>query len=105
MKPGICAGLVLWVGIWALPLGAEEISPRMVLVIDDLGPNLSQGQAVIELPGPLTYAVLPFTPHAERLAVLAAEHGKEIILHAPMANMANLHWPWGALSTLIGAGV
>ncbi len=89
----------------ALPLGAEEISPRMVLVIDDLGPNLSQGQAVIELPGPLTYAVLPFTPHAERLAVLAAEHGKEIILHAPMANMANLHWPWGALSTLIGAGV
>jgi len=90
LKPGICAGLVLWVGIWALPLGAEEISPRMVLVIDDLGPNLSQGQAVIELPGPLTYAVLPFTPHAERLAVLAAEHGKEIILHAPMANMANL---------------
>ncbi len=62
----------------------------MVLVIDDLGPNLLQGQAVLELPGPLTYAVLPFTPHAERLADLAAERGKEIILHAPMANMANL---------------
>lgn len=66
------------------------MSPRMVLVIDDLGPNLLQGQAVLELPGPLTYAVLPFTPHADRLAAFAAQRGKEVILHAPMANMANL---------------
>lgn len=62
----------------------------MVLVIDDLGPNLPQGQAVLELPGPLTYAVLPFTPHASRLAQMAEQLGKEIILHAPMANMADL---------------
>lgn len=62
----------------------------MVLVIDDLGPNLLQGQAVLELPGPLTYAVLPFTPHADRLARMAVKLGKEVILHAPMANMANL---------------
>lgn len=62
----------------------------MVLVIDDLGPNLQQGQAVLELPGPLTYAVLPFTPHADRLVGIAEQLGKEVILHAPMANMANL---------------
>lgn len=81
---------MLWVSIWALPLWGDEFSPRMVLVIDDLGPNLLQGQAVLALPGPLTYAVLPFTPHATRLSHLAEQRGKEIILHAPMANIANL---------------
>ncbi|WP_144244172.1 divergent polysaccharide deacetylase family protein [Nitrincola sp. A-D6] len=90
MKNRIYSGLLLWASLLCLPLWGDELSPRMVLVIDDLGPNLMQGQAILALPGPVTYAVLPFTPHATHLARLAELRGKEIILHAPMANLANL---------------
>ncbi|WP_151702182.1 divergent polysaccharide deacetylase family protein [Nitrincola alkalilacustris] len=68
---------------------SEEVSPRFVLIIDDIGDNLELGKAAVTLPGPLTYAVLPHSPFGKHLAELANEQGKGVMLHAPMANTQN----------------
>lgn len=58
--------------------------PRLAVIIDDLGYSLDRGARAISLPGPITLAVLPFTPHGSALAIRAAEHGQDVILHQPM---------------------
>lgn len=58
--------------------------PRIALIIDDLGYGLAAGRRAIELPGPVACAVLPATPRARVLAEIAAEHGKEVLLHLPL---------------------
>lgn len=59
---------------------------RLALIIDDLGDNFARGKAALELPGPVTYSILPQTPYARRLATMAHEGGKEVMLHQPMAS-------------------
>lgn len=61
--------------------------PAISIIIDDLGNDDQAGQRVIKLPGLLTYAFLPHTPHAQGLAELAFQLGKEILLHQPMEAM------------------
>lgn len=72
--------------------------PVMAIVIDDLGDNRRSGLAAINLPGAITYAFLPHTPHSSELSRIAHVKGKEIILHAPMANKAGLRLGPGALT-------
>ena len=57
---------------------------KIAIIIDDLGYHRSRGEAIINLPGPVTCAVIPQTPHAPALAKLANNIGKEVILHMPM---------------------
>ena len=54
------------------------------VVIDDVGYNKSRGLRAVELPGPVTIAVLPFAPHATHLATLANHIGKDVLIHQPM---------------------
>ena len=54
------------------------------LVIDDLGQNLTRDRRVLALPGPVTTAVMPDTPHAAEFAREAHKAGKVVILHMPM---------------------
>lgn len=56
----------------------------LVVVMDDLGNNFGRDRQVLELPGQVTLALLPFAPHSARIALLADELGKEVILHQPM---------------------
>lgn len=72
--------------------------PSIALIIDDIGYNSALGEQAIALPGNVTYAVLPFTPHGAELAELANQHGKEVMLHAPMSNLANMPLGPGALT-------
>ncbi len=68
-------------------LGTEPSTIPVVaisIVIDDLGNNLEQGRRALRLPGPVACAILPYTPHAARLAREAYASGKEVILHVPM---------------------
>lgn len=58
--------------------------PRISLIIDDMGDRRGAGLAAIRLPGPVAYAFLPHSPHAEELARLAFRRNKEVILHIPM---------------------
>lgn len=72
-----------------LPLtaAAESVNQAAVtIIIDDLGYNLNYGMRAVALPGPVTFAVLPFSPHSKELAEAAHRQGKEIMLHMPMDN-------------------
>lgn len=58
--------------------------PVLAIVIDDLGNQRDEGIRAVELPGPVTYAFLPHTPHGPGLARLAHALDKEVIVHLPM---------------------
>ncbi|WP_339616686.1 divergent polysaccharide deacetylase family protein [uncultured Gilvimarinus sp.] len=82
-----------------VPVVAEPVnSPaRIAIIIDDVGYNLALGRRAAELPGAYTLALLPMTPHTRELAELGRERGKELMLHAPMANERGLPLGPGAL--------
>lgn len=65
-----------------LPQAAEQ--PIISLIIDDLGNDWGAARRAINLPGHLTYAILPQTPYADEIARLAHKRGKEVMLHQPM---------------------
>ena len=68
---------------------AGDDSPRIVLIIDDLGHWRSAGVRVVSLPGPVACAVLPHTPFGSLIAERAYDAGKEVILHLPLAPIQN----------------
>ncbi len=59
-------------------------SPRIAIIIDDLGYHLANGKRAIELPGTITYSFLPGSPRAQVLADRAHAAGKEVLLHLPL---------------------
>ncbi|QQZ44708.1 divergent polysaccharide deacetylase family protein [Pseudomonas sp. SK3(2021)] len=66
---------------------AAEPAPRkayLSLIIDDLGQSLPRDRRVLALPGPVTTAIMPDTPHAAEFAREAHRAGKIVILHMPM---------------------
>lgn len=63
---------------------AFAAAPVIAIIIDDLGNRPEMDRRIVQLPGAVTCAFLPHTPHAARLAALAASSGKEIMLHLPM---------------------
>ncbi len=70
-----------------VPVGAASVSgslPAIAIIIDDMGNRLEYGKAALSLPGPLTYAFLPYTPYAGDLARQAHRMGKEVMLHLPL---------------------
>ena len=77
---------------------ADEFQPSMVIIIDDLGYNLAKGLGVVNLPGPITMAVMPHTPHGASLARKGAAADKQIMLHVPMQNHAGLKLGPGGLT-------
>lgn len=80
------------------PAAVGHGRPSIALIIDDIGYNGPLGERAIALPGAVTYAVLPHTPHGAELAEKGFTAGKEIMLHAPMANQANMPLGPGALT-------
>ncbi|MFT4766295.1 MAG: polysaccharide deacetylase 2 family uncharacterized protein YibQ [Oleispira sp.] len=89
--------LLLSVVLNALIL-TQAHSAQLVIIIDDIGNNYEQGNAMVELEGSLTLAFLPHTPYAKKLANKAYLVHKEIILHAPMENTAKAVLGPGALT-------
>jgi polysaccharide deacetylase 2 family uncharacterized protein YibQ len=86
MPEGVLRFGLLWLALllWVSTGQAHEPRPFIAIVIDDLGNQLDPGQRTLALPGALTVAVLPHTPHARLLAEQGHEAGKEIMLHLPM---------------------
>lgn len=54
------------------------------LIIDDLGQNPARDSRTLALPGPVTLAIMPDTPHATEFARQAHRAGKTVMLHMPM---------------------
>jgi len=59
-------------------------SPRIAIIIDDLGYHLANGKRAIELPGAVSFSFLPGSPRARYLANQAHAAGKEVLLHLPL---------------------
>lgn len=69
--------------------GTGNGSIDIAIIIDDIGYNYTQGLKAIELPGDITYAIIPHSPKAEFFAEKAMQLHKEIMLHAPMSTINN----------------
>jgi uncharacterized protein len=61
-----------------------EKQGMIAVIIDDAGYNLGELEAFLDLPGPLTVAVLPNLPHSREAARRVIAAGKDLILHCPM---------------------
>lgn len=59
-------------------------TPRISLIIDDIGFNISGARRFLELEIPITFAILPRLRHSRELAHEIHQEGHEIILHQPM---------------------
>ena len=58
--------------------------PKISIVIDDLGDNSIIARKMLSLPGKMTAAILPHTPHAKLISKIASENGHDVIMHLPM---------------------
>jgi len=58
--------------------------PVISIIIDDIGYRHIDDINALALPGPITYAIMPHSPHAIKMSELATRAGKDIILHMPM---------------------
>lgn len=85
------------------PVAEPVIAPAadkfyITLIIDDIGNSESLGARAVALPGAVTYAVLPHTPYGAELAEQAHTLNKEVMLHAPMSNVAQMPLGPGGLT-------
>ncbi|MFJ4372760.1 divergent polysaccharide deacetylase family protein [Pseudomonas japonica] len=65
---------------------APDTTPKAYLsiIIDDLGQSPAKDSRTLALPGPVTMAIMPDTPHATDFARQAHKAGRTVILHMPM---------------------
>ncbi len=61
-----------------------SLRPKISIVVDDLGDNSIIAKKMLSLPGKLTAAILPNTPHAKSISHFANSQGHDIIMHLPM---------------------
>lgn len=62
---------------------------KIAIVIDDVGMNIKQSQAAINLPPEVTLAMLPYAKTVKDLARKAKGEGHELIIHTPMEAMSS----------------
>lgn len=79
-------------------LAADRPSARIAIIIDDLGYKLAEGRRAINLAAQVTLSIIPFSPHAKKLAHFANENHKEVLLHAPMTPISQRPWESGLAS-------
>jgi len=66
------------------PQTSIQAGPRLAIIIDDIGNTKMIAEQIITLDLPLTFSILPHTPHANHLASMAKARGHSILLHLPM---------------------
>lgn len=88
------------------PTGRGPAGPAkkvLIFVIDDAGNNYTQLKPFLQLPFPLTVAVLPDLPYSTEDARAVTAAGKELILHQPMQAVGGQNPGPGALTKGMGA--
>nr|WP_232697408.1 divergent polysaccharide deacetylase family protein [Brevibacillus daliensis] len=60
---------------------------KVSLIIDDFGNNMSGTEEILNLPIPLTVAVMPFLPSTKKDAEMAYQKKHDVIVHMPMEPM------------------
>ncbi|WP_461211147.1 divergent polysaccharide deacetylase family protein [Desulfocurvus sp. DL9XJH121] len=72
------------------PEPPPQAAGLLAVVIDDLGRSVPFARDLAALPYPVTFSVLPHQAHSREVASVAAEAGREVLLHLPMEPKA---WP------------
>jgi uncharacterized protein len=62
---------------------------RLAIILDDLGSDRADAEAIFALGYPLTISVLPNHEHSADIAEEAHRRGFEVMLHLPMQSIAN----------------
>ncbi len=69
----------------AIPKPQVKTKTTLVaIVIDDLGQDMKQAQDIVVLRAKVTMAIMPGLTHSKKIADLAAQNGREVLLHLPM---------------------
>lgn len=61
--------------------------PKIAIIIDDIGMDIDGSERAVNLPSPVTIAILPYAERARDFADKAKENGHELIIHTPMEAM------------------
>lgn len=61
-----------------------DTTPKVAIIIDDLGYDRRIARRFLELDTELTFSVLPHTPHTRSISREVQNRGRELILHLPM---------------------
>jgi hypothetical protein len=67
----------------------KAANARLAIIIDDLGSDRADAEAVFALGYPLTISVLPNHEHSLEIAQQAHRRGFQVMLHLPMQSVAN----------------
>jgi polysaccharide deacetylase 2 family uncharacterized protein YibQ len=67
--------------------GEKNGTPRLAIILDDLGSDRAAADAIFALPYPLTISVLPNHAHSVEIAEEAHRRGYEVMLHLPMQSV------------------
>jgi uncharacterized protein len=77
----------LFLPLSLMPVPEDETpvakSPRLVIVIDDLGESMSAARRLAALPFAVSFSVLPYNTKARQVANLARQENLELLLHLP----------------------
>jgi uncharacterized protein len=87
MTRKLVRGLMICIVLATLPAAVHARDVYIAIIIDDIGNNLERGERAINLPGPVTYSILPYTRFASHLATRAYTARKEVMVHMPMATI------------------
>jgi polysaccharide deacetylase 2 family uncharacterized protein YibQ len=68
----------------APPVAPKPRGARLALIVDDLGYQVKAARRLADLHIPITFSILPRSPHAREIAALAARRGLEVMVHLPM---------------------
>jgi len=77
----------------AVPPSALDGRPMIAMVVDDLGPPHARTERVIDLPGPLTLAFLPYADHLRADTARARRNGHELLVHMPLEPLSPDQYP------------
>ncbi|MDA5545312.1 MULTISPECIES: divergent polysaccharide deacetylase family protein [Yersinia] len=61
---------------------------KLSIVIDDFGYRPQNENKVLQMPLPISVAILPNAPYAKEMAIKAHNQGREILIHLPMAPLS-----------------
>ncbi|MBW1650504.1 MAG: divergent polysaccharide deacetylase family protein [Deltaproteobacteria bacterium] len=77
-------GFLYYFGLKKTEKKTDFKKPKLAIIIDDTGYSFKEAEKFFGLDKAITYAILPFTPYAKKIAEYAHNKGIEIMLHLPM---------------------
>ena len=67
----------------------KSSTPRLAIIIDDIGSDKAAAEALLKMPYPLTLSVLPGQAHSTEIADETYRRGDQVMLHLPMEFQGN----------------